>query len=306
MSYYVYQLTSPSGKYYIGITKNVDLRWGSHKRKARSAAKKHPLYDAIRHYGAENFTVSTLLTLHTEAEARSAEVTCIALFNATDRSRGYNISPGGEYDGATGAKEFWARIRSNPVDYADYIDRLSRGCKKRGALNIGALISANQALPARERWKRAYRALRLARHAPHSRSSKDQTAPEKRLKMSEAVRKAWVSSPESHKKRHSMSCRKSAKAQWARLSEEEKAEVFSKISVTLIERHRTNDAYHRGVSAQLKEARQKIDRSVQAPAASRGLKKFWAELKQDPDKYTAYIEARTAALKAANDRKARK
>ena len=304
MPYFVYQITAPSGKYYIGVTKHVKNRWISHQRRVRLGTKRHPLYDSIRHYGAENFVVTTLLECQTEEEAKTTEIACIALFNATDRAVGYNISPGGEYDGATGRAEFWKRIKSDQTAYVEYINRLSEGCKKRGGLNIEALIAANRALPARERWKRSYRALRLARHAPCGRIGQNQTAPEKRQKMSEVVRKAWVGSSAAHKKRHAIACRKTAKAQWARLTSEEKTAVFGKISDTLKRRHTAEPEYHQAVTTQLKDARQNIDRSVQGPAASRGLKQFWIELKKDPERYAAHIASRTASLMATLQKKA--
>ena len=51
---------------------------------------------------------------------------------------------------------------------------------------------------------------------------------------------------------------------------------------------------------QLERARNAIDRSKQAPAASKGLKKFWEDLKKDPVRYKDYIERRKQTLKATN------
>ena len=51
------------------------------------------------------------------------------------------------------------------------------------------------------------------------------------------------------------------------------------------------------------QARQNIDRSVQAPAASQGLKKFWVELRKDPEAYAAYMAARRASLQETLEQK---
>ena len=41
-----------------------------------------------------------------------------------------------------------------------------------------------------------------------------------------------------------------------------------------------------------KKARSSIDRTVQGPAASKGLKNWWTELRKDPERYNAYIASR--------------
>src|SRR4051812_24608621 len=91
----VYRLTSPSGKSYIGITgQEVQERWRQHVVKAiRGFHLRHPLYCAIRKYGADSFIVEELQNRLTRAEALSLEVTLIA----AERPR-YNLSPGGEHD----------------------------------------------------------------------------------------------------------------------------------------------------------------------------------------------------------------
>ena len=84
---------------------------------------------------------------------------------------------------------------------------------------------------------------------------------------------------------------------WASRSETEKLTVAGKISVTLKKYYENGDRVDR---EQLERARSAIDRSKQAPAASKGLKKFWEDLKKDPVRYKDYIERRKQTLKATN------
>ncbi len=45
------------------------------------------------------------------------------------------------------------------------------------------------------------------------------------------------------------------------------------------------------------KARASIDRKKQGAAASAGIKRFWEELRKDPDRYQEYIGRRTGTLK---------
>lgn len=46
--YFLYKITSPSGYFYVGVTKNPELRFGQHAR------SHHPIGNAIRKYGKGN------------------------------------------------------------------------------------------------------------------------------------------------------------------------------------------------------------------------------------------------------------
>lgn len=305
MPYFIYQLISPSGKSYVGISKNVKARWASHKRKARVENKRHPLYDAIRSYGHDEFKVVSLMEFDDQAKAVAAEVSVIRLLGTTDRRYGYNVSEGGEYDAPTGALTFWTEIRKDPAAYARYICNLAEGCRNRAKIIPTHLIEAWRALPAKERWRRTSRALRMANKSPHARVGYVPT-PEQSKKISDGIRLAWKNSTQSHKKRHSMTTRKSALAQWARTEPEKKAEIFNKISETLKARHASQPEYHDAVKTQLAAARQNINRSKQGPAAAKGIKQFWIDLRNDPVRYAEYMLSRTASLKVTNARKVSK
>lgn len=88
--YVLYRHTSPSGKAYIGITKDYTARCKSHQRCDGSAPKFH---NAIRKYGWDAFTHEILLEGLTQDEAGEMEILCIAKYNT--RVHGYNSHPGG-------------------------------------------------------------------------------------------------------------------------------------------------------------------------------------------------------------------
>ncbi|MGL5713804.1 MAG: GIY-YIG nuclease family protein [Paraclostridium sp.] len=92
-SYIVYKYTSPSGKSYIGITKNEELRIMAHKYQAENG----PMFawqHAIRKYGFENMEYSVLHRGVTKEEAMLLEIKHIEEFNSF--KNGYNSTSGGE------------------------------------------------------------------------------------------------------------------------------------------------------------------------------------------------------------------
>ena len=94
-----------------------------------------------------------------------------------------------------------------------------------------------------------------------------------------------------------MQSRKQTTEQWATRTKDEKKEVLKSISRALKKRYAEDPLFKDKNTVQIKTARSCIDRSIQGPAASKGLKKFWTELKKDPERYKAYITARSDTLK---------
>lgn len=91
--YLVYKHTSPSGKVYIGITKQTaNGRW---KNGFGYASSPH-FWSAIQKYGWDNFKHEIVRDCLSEDEACEMEKSLIAEFNATDRECGYNQKTGGE------------------------------------------------------------------------------------------------------------------------------------------------------------------------------------------------------------------
>lgn len=94
----VYVHTSPSGKYYVGITsqKNLNQRW----RNGEGYVKNDHFYRAIQRYTWDAFTHEIIAEHLTKDEACKMEIKLIAELKSNDYHYGYNISSGGE--GATG------------------------------------------------------------------------------------------------------------------------------------------------------------------------------------------------------------
>lgn len=93
-SFFLYVLTFPNGKFYYGISGNVARRLVAHRGAARKGS---PLYVhcAIRKYGAENVTCTTLAAGPRDYIA-DLEIKAISAYRTCDRGIGYNLSPGGD------------------------------------------------------------------------------------------------------------------------------------------------------------------------------------------------------------------
>jgi predicted GIY-YIG superfamily endonuclease len=93
--YTVYIATSPSGKFYIGMTKKVmEERRKEHERCAKRGEKKRIFYKALIKY-AFNFTWEIIASNLTKCEAEQKEIELIAKFDTTNRRFGYNQVKGG-------------------------------------------------------------------------------------------------------------------------------------------------------------------------------------------------------------------
>lgn len=290
----VYAVTGPTGKQYVGVTKNLKARWASHIRRAFVENRNHPFYAAIRKHGAASFSVAVVDTFSRLEDALAAEVSEIFARGTTQRSRGYNVSRGGEYDSPDGGRKFWEDLIKDPERRAAYLQKLREAGEKRaleGRIDPRALLAYNAALPARVKWERQHRATRLARKSPNrgGGARNPRTNPE-------ALRAAWEAQPPSFKRKHSIASRENAKALWARRTEEDRKDVADKIraSVSAL----SDDPEYRARNlAGLAKGRANMDRKVQGAAASAGLKKFWEELRSDPARYDEYMARRTASLK---------
>lgn len=90
---YIYKLTSPSGKVYIGQTKNLVVRKSSYRSLSKSIRGQRKLYAAIKKCGFENFQFETLLTCSSQVELDSKEIDLIESYDSI--VKGYNIMRGG-------------------------------------------------------------------------------------------------------------------------------------------------------------------------------------------------------------------
>ena len=93
-NYIVYKHTTPSGKVYIGITRqDVRKRWRNGKGYDLCTA----FHRAILKYGWENITHEIIFAGLSKDEATTKEIELIDLYKSTDPSKGYNLTTGGEH-----------------------------------------------------------------------------------------------------------------------------------------------------------------------------------------------------------------
>lgn len=303
-TYRVYRLTSPSGRAYVGFTgQSVKERWRQHVNHSRKG-QKHPLYAAIRKYGATTFTVETLET-HTEMPAALlAERRHIA---ATPNA--YNVSEGGELDFVAGVAEL-KRLLSEDAEWtAQYKAAISVGCKA-SAEHQARLPKLTAAADQwrmdnpKEAWKTQNRATRAAARENKGKPGKTTQRPDTAEKIGKAVREFWANATPAMLKRKSIQTRQSVTKVWATRAPEVRASLAAKIAASVSQVHANKTpaevAQH---EAQLTRAREAIDRGKQGPAASKGLKQYWVDLKADPERYAAYMAARKASLMKTLERK---
>lgn len=88
--YKVYMLTFPNGKRYIGYTGEADIE----TRIAKGYNHNRRISGALREYAGQ-LKIDTLADNLTKQAAERQEIYFIALFNTTNRRKGYNYSTGG-------------------------------------------------------------------------------------------------------------------------------------------------------------------------------------------------------------------
>lgn len=84
---FIYKLSSPNGKVYIGRTKNFDGRMSEHKHIALKNKSNYALYKAIRKYGWDNFTKEIICEVDSKT-AQKVEEEFILAYNSV--KKGYN------------------------------------------------------------------------------------------------------------------------------------------------------------------------------------------------------------------------
>jgi group I intron endonuclease len=93
---YIYKITNTLNKKpYFGQTRQPpNRRWYQHKHAAKNDGKMI-LYNAIRHYGVENFTFEVICECKTLEELNAKEIEYIAMNNSL-APNGYNAGKGGD------------------------------------------------------------------------------------------------------------------------------------------------------------------------------------------------------------------
>lgn len=92
--YTVYMHKTPSGKVYIGLTKNKpERRWGK-----GNGYKNNPYFTkAIKKYGWDNIEHMIILSGLTQSMASTWESVLIAQYDSTNPTKGYNLTTGGQF-----------------------------------------------------------------------------------------------------------------------------------------------------------------------------------------------------------------
>lgn len=279
--YDIYKLTSPSGRFYIGLTKmGVKERWGKHITRAFKENHNHPLYNAIRKYGPDTFKVEVIDEANGKEEAQRLEMQHIA---DAPKELLYNLSPGGEADGEYGSAVFWARMNADPVAKEEYLRKLSESKKENDwtdYANMTEKFKQWRKDNPKESYKLSYRAIRLARRA-------DKRTPKEPDNRTLKEKLLW-------KHKRGTAVQKNTIAQWANLSDEEREIMGRKISEAQLAR--MADLSKEDKQKMTEKARASIDRKKQGEAASKGIKKFWEDLRKDPERYAEYMAKRTESL----------
>jgi group I intron endonuclease len=113
--HYIYKLTSPSGKVYIGRTNNFKQRMLSHESSA-NRGEKRPIYDSIKKYGWDNFKKEVIATVNGKQLAAQTELHYIQLFDSINS--GYNLSLDTE-----GGGDNWEG-RKETQEYETFVDKM--------------------------------------------------------------------------------------------------------------------------------------------------------------------------------------
>lgn len=92
-SWCVYKHTSPSGKVYIGIAKDVKHRWRNKGNGYRGSTR---FANAIKKYGWDNFKHEIIFEGLDKETACKKEIELIGFYDSTCPDKGYNLLSGGQ------------------------------------------------------------------------------------------------------------------------------------------------------------------------------------------------------------------
>lgn len=90
----VYKHTSPSGKVYIGVAKDIKHRWRNNGSGYKGSTR---IWYAIQKYGWNNFDHEIVAENLTRQDACDMEIALIKKYKSTDPSCGYNLTDGGQH-----------------------------------------------------------------------------------------------------------------------------------------------------------------------------------------------------------------
>jgi len=119
--HFIYKLTSPSGKCYIGRTNHFFKRMTSHLHKSKGS-ENLPLYNAVRKYGWETFIKEIIDIADNEQDAKQKEFYWIKFFDSFNV--GYNA-----VESAEGGHSWEGKKHTQ--QYKDYVANMSVKSKNR-------------------------------------------------------------------------------------------------------------------------------------------------------------------------------
>lgn len=180
--YCVYKHTTPSGKVYIGQTKQKpEKRWQNGKGYAYGT--NDYFYNAIKKYGWENIEHKILRSGLTKDEAEKLEIEFIAKYKTTSREFGYNIDSGGNSCGKH-TKEY--KIRMSHIQKEIWEGDEERR-EKMSKMRLGTHLS--------EKTKEKLRIANLGKKYPKEVGEKrgEKLKGKKRPEISEMMKSLWQS-----------------------------------------------------------------------------------------------------------------
>ena len=262
----------------------IEERWKFHLLRASSGeCPNHPFYNELRRCNPADCMLEVLYSGNNRKKTMAREQEEIAKI---PDELSLNLSPGGELDAKFGGYIFWERLNKDQDKRTAFLKKLSDTKVQNDWTDYAALSAASckwQHDHPREAYKIGYRSIRLARRAkgypPGYVRKQDTRSRKERLmckyRLNEIRRRNTVNT-------------------WAARSADEKEEICSKISISAKKRFANMSIDERRQVTE--KARVSINRDNQGAAASVGLKRYWADLKADPERYEAYMSARTASL----------
>ena len=114
---YIYKITSPSKKSYIGRAHNIKVRMVNHKHDAFVKQSQYAIHKAIRKYGIENMEVDTIDKTQTIESALILEGYYIRKFDTV--RTGYNETY------CTGGGDIWAD-RYDTSEFQAFLEKMSQ------------------------------------------------------------------------------------------------------------------------------------------------------------------------------------
>lgn len=131
----VYKHTSPTGKVYIGITtQDVKARWGN----GNNYSSNKRFRNAIKKYGWDNFTHEVIFDGLSIEDAKNKEIELIALYDATNPEKGYNVTLGGESGyGYRHTEQTKQRIREAMVGRVSPMKGRTHSAETKNKISVG-------------------------------------------------------------------------------------------------------------------------------------------------------------------------